>query len=211
VVAGNWFLGGSGGVRLQGKDQVVVNNYFDRLSGTGLAMMNGTEDDFYVRVERALVAHNTFVDCGRALTIGLNHSKYPDGTVPRACTIANNIFCQEKDAQHGLITFVNDQEPEGWTWQGNVYQGVLGIAPRSGLQQSSAFSKRPGEILLPTAQTITALRTGMKPKELAVDLAGRARPENGTVGAFQYDMKQNRATQLGAEDVGLRAGAEGEK
>jgi len=138
MVTGNWFLGGSGGVRLQGKDQVVVSNSFDRLSGAGLTMMNGTEDGFYVRVERALVAHNTFVNCARTFHIGLNHSKYPDGTVPRACTIANNIFYQEKDAQYGLITFVKDQEPEEWTWQNNIYQGVLGISPREGLQESSA-------------------------------------------------------------------------
>lgn len=211
VVTGNWFLGGSGGVRLQGKDQVVVNNYFERLSGPGLAMMDGTEDDFYSRVERALVAHNTFVSCGQAFHIGINHSKYPDGTAPRDCTIANNIFYQEKDAKNGLITFVKNQEPEKWIWQGNIYQGVLGIAPRTGLQQSSAFSKKNGELLLPTAQTITALRTGMKPTELAVDLAGKARPENGTVGAFQCDMKPNRAKPLSAEDVGLLAGIEGEK
>jgi poly(beta-D-mannuronate) lyase len=211
MVTGNWFLGGSGGVRLQGKDQVVINNYFDRLSGPGLAMMDGTEDEFYSRVERALVAHNTFVNCSQAFHIGINHSKYPDGTAPRDCTIANNIFYQEKDAKNGLITFVKDQEPEQWTWQGNIYQGVLGIAPRKGLQQSSAFSNKNGELLLPTAQTITALRTGMKPNELSVDLAGKARPENGTVGAFQYDMKQNRAKPLGAEDVGLLAGIEGEK
>jgi poly(beta-D-mannuronate) lyase len=211
VVTGNWFLGGSGGVRLQGNDQVVVNNYFDRLSGPGLAMMDGTEDDFYVRVERALVAHNTFVNCGHAFQIGLNHSKYPNGTVPRACTIANNIFYQEEDARHGLITFEKEQEPEEWTWQGNIHQGVLGIAPRRGLQQSSAFSKRNGGLLLPTAQTIKASRTGMKPNELAVDLAGTTRPENGTVGALQYDTKQNRAKHLGAEDVGLVAGMKGEE
>jgi poly(beta-D-mannuronate) lyase len=138
VVTGNRFLGGSGGVRLQGKDQVVVSNYFDRLTGSGLAMMDGTVDDFYVRVERALVAHNTFVNCARAFNIGLNHSKYPDGTVPRACTIANNVFYQEKGAPHGLIAFVNDHEPEEWTWKNNVYQGILGISPREGLQESSA-------------------------------------------------------------------------
>jgi poly(beta-D-mannuronate) lyase len=211
VVTGNWFLGGSGGVRLQGKDQVVINNYFDRLSGPGLAMMDGTEDEFYSRVERALVAHNTFVNCGQAFHIGINHSKYPDGTAPRDCTIANNIFYQEKDAKNGLITFVKGQEPEKWIWQGNIYQGVLGIEPRKGLQQNFAFSNKNGELLLPTAQTITALRTGMKPTELAVDLAGKARSENGTVGAFQYDMKPNRAKPLSAEDVGLLAGIEGEK
>jgi poly(beta-D-mannuronate) lyase len=211
VVNGNWFIGGSGGVRLQGQDQVVVNNYFDRITGAGLAMMDGTADGFYMRVERALVAHNTFVNCRYTFHIGLNHSSYPDGAVPRACNTSNNIFYQEKDAKNGLITFVKDQEPEEWTWQGNIYQGVLGIAPRSGLQQSSDFSKKDGELLLPTAQTITALRAGLKPNELAVDLAGKARPEKGTVGAFQYDVKQNRARPLGAEDVGFSAGLEGKK
>lgn len=211
VVTGNWFLGGSGGVRLQGTDQVVINNYFDGLSGPALAMMDGTADEFYSRVERALVAHNTFVNCGYAFQIGLNHSNYPEGTAPKDCTIANNIFYQEKGAKNGLIAFVKNQEPEKWTWQGNIYQGVLGIAPRTGLQQSSAFSKRTGERLLPNAQTLTALRTGMNTNELAIDLAGNARPENGTVGAFQYDMKQNKAKPLGAEDVGLLTAMEGEK
>jgi poly(beta-D-mannuronate) lyase len=211
MVNGNWFLSGSGGVRLQGKDQVVVNNYFDNLSGPGLAMMDGTANEFYSRVERTLVAHNTFLNCGHTFHIGLNHSKYPDGTAPRDCTIANNIFYQEKDAKNGLFTFVKNQEPEKWTWQGNIYQGVLGITPRTGLQQSSAFSKKNGELLLPTAQTPAALRTGLKPNELAVDLAGNTRPENATVGAFQYDRKQNRAKPLGAEDVGLLAGIKSEK
>jgi hypothetical protein len=196
---------------MQGKDQVVVNNYFDGLSGPALAMMDGTADEFYSRVERAIVAHNTIVNCGYAFQIGLNHSKYPDGVAPKDCSIANNIFCQAKSSKNALITFVKNQEPEKWTWQGNLYQGVLGIAPRTGLQQSSAFSTRNGAHLLPTAQTPAALRTGMKPNELAVDLAGKARPEHGTVGAFQYDVKQNQAKPLGDKDVGLLSGMEGEK
>lgn len=153
----------------------------------------------------------TFTNCRDTFHIGLNHSKYPDGTAPRACTIANNIFHQEMDSKNRLITFVRNHEPEEWTWQGNIYQGVLGIAPRGGLQQSPAFSEKKGELLLPTTQTLTALRVGLDSNELAVDLAVKARPENGTVGAFQYDMKQNRAKHLGAEDVGLFAGVEGKK
>lgn len=212
VVNGNWFLGGSGGVRVQGQDQVVVNNYFDRITGSGLAMMDGTADGLYMRVERALVAHNTFVNCGRSFHIGLNHSSHPDGSVPRACTIANNIFHQEMDAKIGLITFVKNQEPEEWTWQGNIYQGVLGIAPRGGLQQSSAFLKSgAAQLLLPTGQTPTVGRAGSKRDELAVDLAGNARPEKGTVGAFQYGLKLKRAMPLEAEDVGLLAGMKGKE
>ncbi len=209
VVNGNWFLDGSGGVRLQGQDQVVINNYFDRITGAGLAMMDGTADGFYMRVERALVAHNTFVNCRFTFTIGLNHSSYPDGTAPLACNISNNIFYQEKDVETRLITYVKDQEPEEWIWQGNIYQGVLGITPRDGLKNSSAFLKSGAEqLLLPTGQTPTAGRAGSKRDELAVDLTGQARPEMGTVGAFHYRVRPNRAMPLGAGDVGLSAGME---
>lgn len=67
-----------------------------------------------------------------------------------------------KDGKYGLITFVKDQEPEEWTWQNNVYQGVLGISPREGLQASTAFLMTGGgKLLLPTAQTPTAGRGGI--------------------------------------------------
>lgn len=209
VVDGNWFLGGGGGVRLQGQDQVVINNYFDGLTGSGLAMMDGTADGGYFRVERALVAHNTFADCRQTFNIGLNHSMHPDGTAPRACTISNNILYQEKEAKNRLITFVKDHEPEEWTWQGNIHHGALGIAPRKGLQESSAFVKSgAAQLLLPTGQTPAFGRAGCNRNELAVDLAGKARPEKGTAGAFQHGLKPNRAMPLGAQDVGLLAGME---
>ena len=46
----------AGGVFLQGTDQVVVNNLFRSLGEFGVAIVDGTSDDHYVRVERALVA-----------------------------------------------------------------------------------------------------------------------------------------------------------
>jgi poly(beta-D-mannuronate) lyase len=194
VVNRNWFLHGSGGVRLQGKDQVVVNNYFDGLSGPGIAMMDGTEDEFYSRVERALVAHNTLVNCDQAFQIGINHSKYPDGTAPRDCTIANNIFHQEMGAKSGLVSFVNDQEAEAWIWQGNIFQGVLGISLRKGLQDSAAsLTIGDRKLLLPTAKTPTAGREGIKRDELAFDITGTVRPEKGTVGAYLNQVIQQPA------------------
>jgi hypothetical protein len=165
-----------------------------------------------MRVERALVAHNTFVNCRYTFHIGLNHSSYPDGTAPLACNISNNILYQEKDVKNQLITYVKDQEPEKWIWQGNIYQGVLGIAPRGGLEKSSAFLKSgAAQLLLPTGKTPTAGRAGSKRDELTVDLASQARPENSNAGAFQYRVKQNRAMPLEAKDVGLLAGKGGKK
>ena len=57
VVSENFFWGEgehrAGGVRLQGTDQVVVNNLFHSLNAFGVGMMDGASDDLYVRVERA--------------------------------------------------------------------------------------------------------------------------------------------------------------
>jgi len=208
IVSGNWFIGndkpGSGGVRLQGQDQVVINNYFERLAGFGVAMMSGTDDQFYVRVERALVAHNTFVNCARAFFIGLKHSRYPQGTFPRECTILNNLLHQ--DAEGSLVEFVNKEEPELWNWSGNFVQGTAGIPARDGLMVgASGLEKGDTGLRLPTAGTPSApLPKGLSPL-LNADIAGTPRPDTATVGAVQFTGKPLRKGPLNAADVGPAA------
>jgi len=67
VVTHNYLLGdgeaGSAGIRIQGTGQVVLGNYFQDLERNSFVMIDGTPDDLYVRVERAVVAFNTFVNC----------------------------------------------------------------------------------------------------------------------------------------------------
>ena len=40
-----------------------MNNLFHSLNAFGVGMMDGASDDLYVRVERALIAFNTFAGC----------------------------------------------------------------------------------------------------------------------------------------------------
>jgi poly(beta-D-mannuronate) lyase len=188
VVNGNWFIGGSGGVRIQGKNQKVINNYFQDLS-SGLSMMNGIgrdDDVMYVRVENALIAHNTFINCKKTFQIGLNHSQYPPGTVPRACVIANNIFYNENSSEP-MINLLDSKEPEEWTWQHNIVQATAGIPARDGLRTGDVHLKRnPDGIMQPSDQTPVAIRPEIAGNVLDTDITGAPRPEMGTLGAIQF-------------------------
>ncbi len=137
LVESNFFLGDgerrAGGVRLQGEDQVVVNNLFRGLQSFGVRMMDGTPDNLYIRTERALVAFNTFIGCNPGLRIGINHSKYPNGSAPKDCVIANNVFVLQSPDVDGPsgnlapVDLVQDDEPVDWVWEGNVTDGPLGM------------------------------------------------------------------------------------
>lgn len=141
IVSTNRFYGDgesrSGGVRLQGKDQVVTNNYFHGLGDFGVSMMEGTDDKLYVAIKRCRVEFNTFVNCRVGLLVGLRNSNYSDGMTPENCVVIGNRFRTESgsgtgyfndvafDGSERVITFVNDRRPKHWRWFANVNQGDL--------------------------------------------------------------------------------------
>lgn len=129
-VEGNWFFGhdkpGTGGVRLIGEDHVVVNNYLDGLAGktfeSALPFVNGIPDskpNEYFRVKRALVAHNTLVNCAQSITFGVGRGARNRVEAPEDCTIANNLIV----SPHGPLVRFDDQ-PLGTTWVGNLFFGA---------------------------------------------------------------------------------------
>lgn len=206
----NIFIGGkeegSGGIRLQGKDQVIVNNYFHGLK-YALAMMDGTPDDLYVRVERAKIVNNTVVDCKRALSVGHNHSEHPNGTTPSQCVIANNLFVGDtKDEASPLVEYVQGDKPEGWTWANNVYSGTLGIPPTKGLRKGTpALNITKGAVALPTRNTPSAKEPVPGVKAAEKDMCGVSRGTNATLGAIQFSDKMAAAKPLTAKQVGPEA------
>lgn len=123
----NYFLGagarGCGGVRVIGRDHVVVNNYFADLTGdearSALSFMNGLIDSplsGYAQVENAFVAFNTFVDCKVAVAIGVGAGpKQP--LTPRNCVFANNVLIGRRNE------FRRHDEPEEWREVGTVRVG----------------------------------------------------------------------------------------
>lgn len=84
-VIDNVFLGdgkaGTGGVRIINADQVVSNNYFERLAGSSnrsaLAVMDGQLDpplSGYAPVVNATISRNTFVDVAK-ISFGVGHDE----------------------------------------------------------------------------------------------------------------------------------------
>ena len=202
VVTGNFFFGdgepGSGGVRIQGTGQVVANNYFHGLQRYGFGMMDGTPDNLYIRVEHAQVLLNTFIDCKNTVQIGLNHSKHPNGTVPKDCLIAGNIFYnnseQEVTENHDpFVVFVQNDEPKGWLWRDNLAFGNDAQVAFEGLEIKDPKLEFVRDGLgVPTIGT-PKMKDPMQVTDLInVDVLGSPRDERSTIGAIQYpaDMTQ---------------------
>ncbi len=215
TVSGNFFFGdgesGTGGVRLQGHDQVVANNYFHDLEWFGISMMDGTPGGLYARVERARVLFNTFIDCRPAIQVGVNHSKHPNGTVPKDCEIADNLFFldpdnvtqEQREAQ--IVKLVRDDEPENWTWSGNVARGRLGVPESPGLKQRSLQLRYlENQLALPGVPIRAAGKSAAAPWTRQ-DAVGSERGDAPSVGALESSAAGGGKGPLTADRVGQQA------
>lgn len=102
-VEGNYFHGGgsrnSGGVRIIGEDHIVVNNRIEACNGTGfraaISVVNGLPDSplsGYLRVKRALVAHNTILDCAQPVVVGTNGGNADLTETPEDVRVVANLI-----------------------------------------------------------------------------------------------------------------------
>lgn len=191
TVVQNYFFGdgepGSGGVRMQGTDQIVANNYFFGLEKFGLGMMDGTPDDLYIRVERAKILFNSFIDCNNTFEIGLNHSRHPNGTPPKDCTIAGNIFYSGKNQP--FFTFVQGDQPENWSWINNLAFGEQRMIIKEGiLVENPELELGNDKLALPTDNTPSVKIENVDDRWLDTDLFNQERGPEKTLGAIQYPI-----------------------
>jgi poly(beta-D-mannuronate) lyase len=208
VVTGNFFFGdgekGSGGVRLQGTGQVVANNYFFGLGQLGLGMMDGTPDDLYIRVERAQILFNSFINCEKNFVAGINHSSHPNGTVPKDCLIAGNIFYSDKDdGPENFIEFIHNDQPENWKWINNFVFGAAVPENIEGLIKMNPFLElTENRIALPTART-PEVEMGIEvPEAITSDLYGVKWKGRRTPGALQFPVSEQGTTIKSEKQVG---------
>jgi len=135
-VEGNFFLGGgkdrTGGVRVIGENQTVINNYFERLDGRAdgaisisAAVPNSPLNGYY-QVRDAVIAHNTIVDVNNSGII-FNHGFDNDSRTLLAedVTIANNLIFSTQDP------LFEGNEGSNWTWEGNIAFGQS-LGPKDG-------------------------------------------------------------------------------
>ena len=206
VVSENFFFGEgelrAGGVCLQGTDQVVVNNLFHSLNAFGVCMSDGTMDKHYVRVERALIAFNTFVGCSPAMDVGRNHRLYPNGIVPKDCVIANNAFVRSD----GTVRLVQDDEPVDWMWEGNVTDGDLGMPARDGIKVERVdVDYLPNGVVAPAESSgLIGNAEGHYP-DITTDILGNSRGERKTIGCVEFPVQEKGGGPLTVADVGVDA------
>lgn len=182
TVNGNYFYGngvkGTGGVRVIGENQTVVNNYFQDLNGkgstAGLVIMNGVPNspaNRYFRVINAFIGFNTWVNCSETVEIG--YGKSDELSLPaKQVTLYANVFVAKKSP---VVTFTDI--PEEFTWQANLFFGAdAGFTVPSG-----NYSMDPGTVnnsngmlrfnSLPADVTVPA----SFPAEVAYDIEGKLR------------------------------------
>lgn len=134
TVAGNFILGenkaGSGGIRVIGPNQTVVNNYMSDLDTNALSITTGYTDwNFpgtatgYEPVDNALIAHNTVVNVSdQIVTRDAGYSSGTNRTArPVNVTMANNLF------KGSTETMIQGGEGSGWVWAGNIAYGASSI------------------------------------------------------------------------------------
>lgn len=192
TVVGNIFMGeiqkNTGGVRLQGADHMVANNYFYELTRSAVVVMDGTPDKLYVQVERARILHNSFINCKTGLEIGKSHSKGHDDATPRNCVVGNNLFFVDKSAKKSrILHLINNDQPDQWTWFGNIADGNLFVPQIDGFsRQNTHLTLIKNGLSMPTAQTPLVQKRPNMAMELDSDLLGQARAGARTVGAVEF-------------------------
>lgn len=220
LVEGNFFFGegaeGTGGVRIYGSDHKIINNYFHGLTGTKWdAPITLTEGDAeagssglskHFRIERAIIANNTIVNCDYGIEVGYNNvDKY--SKPPRNVTMAYNVVSGTKNA---LVNYIN--VPDNMTWIDNILfasdDAVVGINKTftedeaqlvdpvlvydSVIQMYAASSSSPGYNNF--NNTVGTIET---------DFQGQPRTSPFNYGCDEYDVSDPIFKPLNATDVGV--------
>ena len=125
LVEGNFFLGEgkneTGGVRVIGERQTVINNYFHDLDGRANGAISisagrvNTPLNGYVQVRDALIAHNTIVDVNDAAI------KFDDGLGSNSRT----LLAVDVTIANNLIDTFQDPVFEGNQGTGFVFEGNI--------------------------------------------------------------------------------------
>ena len=126
-VEGNFFIGDgaadAGGIRVVDSHHLIVNNYFQDLTGTkwnaAFSILGGDENsggssNGYQAVDEITVVHNSFFNCKRS--IFLNNTK---GSRAPTGLIANNLI----SSSHGPL-IKDDLDTTKLKWLGNVFHGA---------------------------------------------------------------------------------------
>ena len=220
TVEGNWFFGkgkdGTGGIRLIGEDHKVYNNYLDGLVGRGfesaLPIVNGipnSKPNEYFRVQRAIIAFNTLVNCEQNITFGVGVGFRNRAEPAMNVTVANNLIVPRSATTQPIVRF--EDKPIDTKYFGNVfYGGEVGL-PEDVMQAGGARSIDPmlreseSGLIKPTASS-DVIRAAPLPELSFIthDIEGKPRdPNAASAGCFEMGSKEEaKHRPLTSRDVG---------
>ncbi len=235
-VEGNYFLGedkaigtspaGStlytGGIRIYGTDHVIINNYFQDLTGTRwdapITLTLGDAIDGqssslskHFRAERVTIAYNTLVNNANGIEIGYdNQDKYSKDL--EDITIVNNLITGEENSLVAIVDASNDQG-DNIQWAGNLMYPtgsatVLSGATLTSFDPSESINEDPHltfnawlGIWKSTAQTPLYTAASID-TSVTKDMEGQSRPATSNPGSDHYSQESVRFKPLTATDVG---------
>lgn len=207
IVQGNFFFGNNkpntGGIRIVGEDQLVVNNYLENLQGVGwyaaMSLMNGVPDsplNRYFQVQRANVLFNTLVDCQQPIYFG--QVVFSSMTLPPLdCVIANNLIRSDN-------TIIRvDNEPINLTWEGNLMDGDLGISSPNGITLTELNFVQNEDSIWRISDSSPAYNNAVgEYSDIILDMDGQSRDIQKDVGADEFSTETKNIFPVTREDVG---------
>ncbi|MBD3384171.1 T9SS type A sorting domain-containing protein [candidate division KSB1 bacterium] len=214
LVEGNYFFGNhmpdTGGIRITHRGHMIVNNYFQELTGTGnksaISLYTGIgHSDYYpgrgghVRADSILVAHNTIVNCATGIVSGVLDDDDKIRLAPRDNIYANNLIFMNDNAP----CFTIDSAFPGINpfWQGNLFSGSNpGDMPDSGYAAGNPdFVLTNGWYQIGESSAAIDAAVGTYPLILE-DIDGNTRGSLKDIGADEYGSGPRQPLQM--TDVG---------
>ena len=204
VVEGNFFIGhhkrGSGGIRVIGEDQVIINNYIDGVENGGIWLTAGIIEPKlveYFQVKNCLIAFNTFVDLrGPALQLDAGYRAPRRILRPENVTIANNVFAVRADG-----ALLAGTEGEHFKWMGNL--ASVAAPGAKGIQVvDPKLARADNDLWRPASDSpVRGAAEGSFPK-IKTDMDGHPRTGKLDVGSDQISNAYVELRPLTADDVG---------
>lgn len=118
TVSNNAFIGGAGGVRLQGEDHAIIGNSFQNLRWAAIQLNDGTSDSLYMKVKRALIRNNDVENCPGFIQGGVRHPAYTSGQAPEACSVESNRIQLSKPGVDPIAS-LDVEQLSGWSLGSN--------------------------------------------------------------------------------------------
>ena len=207
----------TGGIRIYGTDHIIVNNYFEGLTGTKwdapITLTQGdaidgssTNYSKHFRAERVTIAYNTLVNNSHGIEIGFdNNGNYSKGL--KDITIANNLVT---GSENSLIAYKDGNEQNGEiNWSNNIFYptGSANLSNNNSSFLSSEINEIDPLLIYDGVVWKSTTDSPSMPHEITglevdQDLEGQARPNTSTVGSDHFSTEAVLYAPLTIADVG---------